>query len=350
MTSSDHRAAHPGSLVAVTGASGRLGNVLVRRLLDRGHRVRALCLPHDAGSDSLAGLDVEIVRGSVLDARSVDALVDGVDGLYHLAARIDLGSDRDGRVWATNVGGTVQIIRACRAAKIRLVHCSSHAALNRHPISEPLDERRPLALDEPCPYHRAKAHAEQRVLTAVRAGLDAVICSPATLIGPWDFEPSIFGSALIELCSGRIPILLHVVTDYADARDVADGMISAMARGRVGERYLLSGEVLTMPELAAILEQVSGRAMPRHCLPLWVGWAMLPFSLIAARVTGKPPVFTPGVLRAAVWNSEVRHDKAATELGFAPRSIADSLRDELAWFRERGLLLDAPSVDRRRRR
>lgn len=323
--------------LGVTGASGRLGNVLIRRLIERGHRVRALCHPAD-DAESLAGLDVEIIRGSILDPRPVDALVDGLDGLYHLAARIDLGSDRNGQVWATNVGGTGQILRACAAAKIRLVHCSSHAALQRHPISEPLDEQRPLALHEPCPYHRAKAHAEKHVLAAVRAGLDAVICSPATLTGPWDFEPSIFGRALIELCSGRVPILLQAVSDYADARDVADGMISAMARGRIGERYLLSGEVLTTPQLAAILEQVSGRAMPKLCLPLWVGWAMLPISTLASRVSGRPPVFTAGVLRAAVWNREVRHDKAAAELAFSPRPIAESLHDELGWFRTRGLL------------
>ena len=336
--SSEHIATQPGSLVAITGASGRLGNVLVRQLLARGQRVRVLCLPADGRAESLAGLDVERVRGSVLDREAVEALVDGVDGVYHLAARIDLGPDHQGQTWAVNVRGTHAVVRACQRAKVRLVHCSSHAALRRHPISEPLDERRPLALDEPCTYHRAKAHAEQRVLAAVREGLDAVICSPATLIGPYDFEPSLFGGALIDLVSGKIPILLHVVSDYADARDVADGMISAMARGRTGERYLLSGEVLTMPELAAILERVSGCAMPRRCLPLWVGWAMLPVSLAAGWATGKPPLFTPGVLRAAVWNSEVRHDKAAAELHFSPRPIAESLHDELAWFRERGLL------------
>ncbi|HVI04276.1 MAG TPA: NAD-dependent epimerase/dehydratase family protein [Enhygromyxa sp.] len=336
--SSEHIATQPGSLVAITGASGRLGNVLVRQLLARGQRVRVLCLPSDDRAESLAGLEVERVRGSVLEREAVEALVDGVDGVYHLAARIDLGPDHQGQTWAVNVRGTHAVVRACQRAKVRLVHCSSHAALRRHPISEPLDERRPLALDEPCTYHRAKAHAEQRVLAAVREGLDAVICSPATLIGPYDFEPSLFGGALIDLVSGKIPILLHVVSDYADARDVADGMISAMARGRTGERYLLSGEVLTMPELAAILERVSGRAMPRRCLPLWVGWAMLPVSLAAGWATGKPPLFTPGVLRAAVWNSEVRHDKAAAELHFSPRPIAESLHDELAWFRERGLL------------
>lgn len=322
----------------MTGASGRLGNVLVRRLLELGLRVRVLCPVSEANPASLAGLDIEIIRGSVLERKAVAALVDGVDGVYHLAARIDLGSDHDGRTWAVNVRGTCEVVRACQAARVRLVHCSSHAALRRHPISEPLDERRPLALDEPCTYHRAKAHAEQRVLAAVREGLDAVICSPATLTGPFDFEPSLFGGALIDLVSGKIPILLHVVSDYADARDVAQSMIDAMARGRRGERYLLSGEVLTMPELAAILEDVSGRPMPKRCLPLWVGWAMLPVSVVVGHLGKKPPLFTPGVLRAAVWNREVRHDKAAAELGFAPRPIAESLRESLDWYRERGLL------------
>lgn len=322
--------------VGVTGASGRLGNVLVRRLLERGDVVRVLCLPDDREAMSLDGLDVEHVSGSVLDPASVDALVDGLDGVYHLAARIDLGSDRDGRTWATNVGGAQQMIRACKRAGLRLVHCSSHAALQRHPISEPLDERRPLALDEPCPYHRAKAHAERAVLDAVADGLDAVICSPATLIGPYDFGPSLFGQALIDLVHGKIPILLDVLTDYADARDVADGMISAMQRGRTGERYLLSGEVRTMPEVAAMLEDITGRRMPKRCLPLWVGWAALPMTYTLAAITGRPPLFTPGVLRAAVWNREVHHHKAADELGFAPRATAESLRDMLAWFRAQG--------------
>jgi dihydroflavonol-4-reductase len=324
--------------VGVTGATGRLGNVLVRQLLANGEQVRALCLPGDPLRHALAELDVEIVEGSVLERASVDAFTHGLDGVYHLAARIDLGSDRDGKVWATNVGGTQQIIAACRARKLRMVHGSSHAALQRHPISEPLDERRPLALDEPCPYHRAKAHAEQAVLDAVADGLDAVICSPATLTGPYDFEPSLFGKALIDLVSGKIPILLDVLTDYADARDVANGMISGMQRGRTGERYLLSGEVRTMPEVAAILEQLTERAMPKRCLPLWVGWAAMPITYAIAAVSGRPPVFTPGVLRAAVWNSEVHHHKAAEELGFAPRPLAESFRDMLAWYRARGWL------------
>ncbi len=324
---------------AVTGASGRLGNVLVRRLLDRGDQVRALVLPNDKQAASLDGLDqrgTQRIEGSVLDRASVEALVEGVEGVYHLAARIDLGSDRDGKVWAINVDGTANVATACRAAGVRMVHCSSHAALQRSPLELPLDEQRPLALDDKCPYHRAKAHAEHHVLEAVDKGLDAVVCSPATLTGPFDFEPSLFGGALIDFYKGKIPIMLAVVCDYADSRDVADAMITAMAKGRKGERYLLSGEVLDMPQLAALLHEVTGRPMPKRCLPLWVGWAMLPFSLAAAAVTGKPPLFTAGVLRAAEFNKEVKHDKAAAELDFHPRPMRESLADTLGWFRGRG--------------
>jgi dihydroflavonol-4-reductase len=141
------------------------------------------------------------------------------------------------------------------------------------------------------------------VLEAVDAGLDAVICSPATLTGPHDFEPSMLGSALIDLYRGKIPILLDVVCDYADVRDVAAAMIRAMTDGRTGERYLLSGEVLDMLELTAILRELTGRAMPKHSLPLWVGWVALPFAVALGAVTGNPPVFSAGV---TAWSCTTR--------------------------------------------
>ena len=289
-------------------------------------------------SASLEGLTFTRIPGSILDRPTLDRLLEGTSGVFHLAAVIDLGRDRSGKVWQINVEGTTKVAAACQAAGVRMIHCSSHAALQRWPLEQPLDEQRPLALDEKCPYHRAKAHAEKHVLEAVEAGLDAVVCSPATLTGPHDFGPSMLGSAMIDLYRGKIPILLDVVCDYADARDVADAMIRAMAVGRRGERYLLSGEVLDMLEFTAILQQVTGRAMPKRSLPLWVGWAALPFAVAIGAVTGKPPVFTAGVLRAAVFNRVVLHDKAAAELDFRPRPMRESLPDTLEWFRARDLI------------
>lgn len=326
----------------MTGGSGRLGNVLVRALLERGAKVRVLEL--GAGRPpSLQGLDVELIHGSVLDRESVATLCRGAETVFHLAAKVDLDRDVDGSIFAVNVEGTRHVVTACLAGKTRLVHCSSHHALVRHPLTEPLDERRPLALQERCDYHRAKAVAEQLVLDAVtNAGLDAVICSPGTLLGPHDYEPSLIASAFVDLYQGRLPVLMQVVSDFVDTRDVAAGMIAAAERGRRGVRYLLSGDVLTMEEVTRELAAITGRRMPKVFLPIWVGWGLLPFSIAAARLTRKRPLFTAGVLRASVSNRVVSHEKASRELGFSPRPARASLEDSFAWYRERGWL-EAPA-------
>lgn len=322
----------------MTGGSGRLGNVLVRALLDRGASVRVL-EPGVGQPASLAGLDLELVHGSILNRGAVAALCRGAEVVFHLAAKVDLDRDADGSIFAVNVEGTRHVVAACLAGGTRLVHCSSHHALVRHPLSEPLDERRPLALEEPCDYHRAKAVAEKLVLDAVaNDGLDAVICSPGTLLGPHDYEPSMIAAALVDLYQGRLPVLMQVVSDFVDTRDVAAGMIAAGERGRSGERYLLSGDVLTMEDVTREVASITGRRMPKVFLPVWVGWVLLPFSIAAARLTGKKPLFTAGVLRASVSNRVVIHEKASRELGFAPRSARASLEDSFGWYRERGWL------------
>jgi dihydroflavonol-4-reductase len=321
---------------AVTGASGMLGNTLVRALLERGDRVRAL----ESSSDyprSLEGLDLELVRGSVLDRAALDALVRGVDRVFHLAAKIDLDRDRDGTIRAVNVDGTRNVAEACLEARVRLVHCSSHAALIKHPLSEPLDETKPLALEDPCDYHRSKAHAERLVLDLARSrGLDAVVVSPGTITGPNDFKPSLMGKALIDLYHRRIPVLMEVLSDYVDSRDVASGMIAASERGRARERYLLTGHVLELKDMVGHWGELTGVRMPKRVLPLWAGWAMLPVTLATARLSGRPPLFTAGVLRASVSNRVVSHAKAREELGFSPRPVRDSLADALAFYRQQG--------------
>jgi dihydroflavonol-4-reductase len=327
--------------VGVTGGGGRLGNVLVRQLRARGDLVKVL-EPGTAVPSSLAGLDVELVRGSVLDSRAIEALVADTELVFHLAAKVDLDRDRDGTIRAVNVDGTRVVAEACLKRGIRLVHCSSHHALERRPLDEPLDELKPLALDEPCAYHRSKAHAERLVQDLVRErGLDAVVTNPGSLVGPYDFEPSMIGRALLDLYHRRIPILLEVVSDYVDVRDVADGILRAAEKGRAGERYLLTGEVLELKDIVALWGKLTSVPMPSRVLPLWVGWAMVPFTIAAARLSGKSALFTPGVLRASVSNRVVSHAKAAHELGFQPRSVEAALAGALEFYRARGWV-DAP--------
>jgi len=323
-------------LALVTGGGGRLGNVLVRRLVEDGQKVRVLepgTLP-----ESLAGLDIEFMSGSVLDTGDVARAADGVDVVYHLAAKIDLSPKKDPMMFTINVDGTRNVVDACLSRGLRLVHTSSHHALVREPLDQPLTEDRPLALNEKCEYHRSKAIGETIVLDACRRGLDAVIVNPGSMIGPHDYEPSMIGAVLIDLYFGRIPVLLEMLSDYVDVRDVADGMIAAAEKGRVGERYFLTGDVIPVMQMVSLYAELTGAKVPTRALPLWVGWVLLPFALAGSALTKNEPFITADMLRASVSNDEVSHDKAHRELGYTIRTLRESLADAVGWYRERGWL------------
>ena len=336
MRASPKRVSLRGVLALVTGGGGRLGNVLVRRLIENGQKVRVLepgTLP-----ESLAGLEIEFMQGSVLDAGDVGRAVDGVDVVYHLAAKIDLSPKKDPMMFTINVEGTRMVVNACLSRGLRLVHTSSHHALEREPLDQPLTEDKPLALTEKCDYHRSKAIGETIVLDACERGLDAVIVNPGSMIGPHDYEPSMIGAVLIDMYFGRVPVLLEMLSDYVDVRDVADGMIAAAEKGRRGERYLLTGDVIPVMEMVSLYAELTGAKVPGRALPLWVGWVLLPFALAGSAVTKKEPFITGDMLRASVSNELVSHDKAHRELGYTIRTLRESLTDAVAWYRERGWL------------
>lgn len=323
-------------LALVTGGGGRLGNVLVRRLLETGQRVRVL----EPGSrpQSLEGLDIEFVSGSVLAPDDVAKALEGVDLVYHLAAKIDLRPKKDPMMVPINVDGTRTVVEACLARSVRLVHTSSHHAVVREPLEEPLTEERPLALDEKCEYHRSKAVGETIVLDACARGLDATIVNPGSMIGPHDYEPSMIGAALIDMYFGRVPVLLELLSDYVDVRDVADGMIAAAEKGRVGERYFLTGDVIPIMEMVSLYGELTGAKVPTRALPLWFGWVLLPFALAGSAITKNDPFITADMLRASVSNAVVSRDKAHRELGYTIRPLRESLADAVEWYRQRGWL------------
>ena len=320
----------------VTGGSGRLGNVLCRELLARGDSVTAL--DPGAHSESLRDLELNAVRGSVLDADTVDAAVAQADCVFHLAAKLDLTPDRDGSTERVNVEGTRVVAEACRKHAVRMVHTSSHHALDIYPLSEPLDETRSLALKHKCDYHRTKAIGETVVQAACDDGLDAVIVNPGSMLGPHDFEPSMIGRALLDLYHGRTPMLLDVLSDYVDVRDVAQGMMGAAEHGQTGERYLLTGHVIPIDQMTGVFGKVSGRPMPKRCAPLWVGWALLPLVTAGSKLAGKPSPFNANMLRVSVSNDVVSHDKAASTFGYQLRPIEETFADALAFYETQGWL------------
>ena len=324
-------------LTLVTGASGHLGATLVRHLLARGHRVRALI---HAQSIALEGLPIERVHGDILDRASLDPAFDGVEAVFHLAATISLIKSDAERVMRTNTLGPEHVVDACLAHKVRrLVHYSSVHAFLPHGPGGVTDEERPPNLNPRAPaYDRSKALGQQIVQEAVRTrGLDAVVVNPVGVLGPWDFAPHLGNRAILDLGLGLLPSLAGGGFDWVDARDVSDGAIAALERGRTGESYLLSGTWKSVTELAALVEGETGTKAPRFTAPLWLARIGVPFAAGYAKLKRTQPLFTMASLRALEEHRSCSNEKARAELGYTPRPTSETVRDSFTFFRAVGL-------------
>lgn len=327
--------------ITVTGATGHVGANLVRTLVAAGHHVRALT--HSSRAAALDGLEVERVACDLTDPGSLGDAFAGSDRVFHLAARISIAPGDEHLVRAVNVDGTRNVVAACLAAKVpRLVHFSSIHALSSTPVDQPIDETRaPAEGPRLPPYDRSKAAAEREVQAGVARGLDAVIVNPTAILGPYDFGPSPMGRVLLDLYHRRLPALVDGGFDWVDVRDVVAGALAAAERGRSGERYLLSGARKSVRELAALVEELTGVRAPRFVSPMWLARVGAPFATAAARMVGKAPLFTSHSLHALRNHVDVRHDKAARELGYTARPLRQTLQDTFAWFDAHGDLAPA---------
>jgi dihydroflavonol-4-reductase len=323
--------------VLVTGAAGHLGNNVTRALLAGGRTVRALVRRTSA---SLAGLDVERVPGDVLDRASLDGPFDGVETVYHCAAVVSILPSDGPRVLQTNVLGPRNVVDACLAHGVRrLVHVSSVHALARPGSSGVTDESCGPNLDPTAPaYDRSKTAGEEEVRAGIRRGLDAVTVNPTGIIGPHDYFPHLTGRALITMHRGKLPMNIEGGFNWVDVRDVAAGALAAEARGRSGERYLLSGHWASMPDLAALMEECTGRQGPRLVAPLWLARLGLPFLSAWSKLTRQAPLYTAPSLRALTEHRVCSNAKAGAELGFTPRPLAQTISDTFAFYGRAGLL------------
>jgi dihydroflavonol-4-reductase len=318
----------------VTGATGHIGNVLIRRLRERGERVRALIYPGES-REPLEGLEVEAVEGDVLNPHSVVEALRGVKGVFHLAGIISILPGADPLVHRVNVEGTRNIVRAAREMNVeRLVYTSSIHAIRR--VAEGvIDESVPYDLDNPYgAYDRSKAEATLEVLEAARAGLDAVVACPTGVIGPYDFRGSMMGAVIHDAALARPALYVDGAYDFVDVRDVADGLISAAQRGRRGESYILSGQKISVRYLLETVREITGRGFPRLRIPFSLASFFALFTPMYYRLASATPRFTPYSLAVLHSNANISHRKAARELGYAPRSVYETISDTVRWFLE----------------
>jgi len=322
--------------VFVTGASGHIGANLVRELIRLKRPVRAFIHEDTRG---VQGLDIDIVKGDILDYTGLVKAMKDCDVVYHLAARISIIGDRQGMVRRINVTGTQNIIRACRECRIRrLIHFSSIHAYSPFPLNQYIDETRSFSNARSPAYDCSKADGAREVLEAVKSGIDAVVISPTAVIGPNDFKPSRMGNVLIKLYQRKFISLIKGGYDWVDARDVVRGALLAEEKAEAGSQFILSGHWSSIREIAEMIREMRGIKPPFFTAPLWLASLAVPFSEAAALLRRKNALLTSEALRALRTHQFISRRRAEECLGYSPRPFKVTIRDTIEWHEKKGLL------------
>lgn len=325
----------------VTGATGFVGSAVARLLLARGESVRVLTRA-DSDRRNIAELPVETAVGDLREPSSLEAALAGCDALFHVAADYRLWVPDPDAIYAVNVEGTRNLLRcAAKAGVARMVYTSSVATLGLHKDGSPANEDSPVGLDDMIGhYKRSKflAEAEVRRLIA-EEGLPVVTVNPSTPIGPRDVKPTPTGRVIVEAASGRVPAFVDTGLNVVHVDDVAAGHLLAFDKGRVGERYILGGEDMSLAQILTVIAVKVGRKPPKVRLnpSLLMPLARLAEAWARIRRRGEPFVTVDGLRMSRKW-MYFSSAKATAELGYRFRPAEAALSDAIDWFEAEGYI------------
>jgi dihydroflavonol-4-reductase len=322
--------------VLVTGATGFLGSHVARQLAARGERVRVLARA-SSNRAALEGLGAEIVQGDLRNAASLDGTVVGVRQVFHVAADYRLWARDTNEIYESNVGGTKNLLEAAKRAGVeRFVYTGTVATVA---VDRPIlpNEATESSLDEMVGhYKRSKWLAEREVLNAARGGLPAVIAMPTTPVGPGDWKPTPTGKIILDFLTGKMPGYVNTGLNFIGVEDAAAGHLLVAEKGKIGERYLLGAENLTLKQLLDELARIAGKSSPKlnipHSLALMAAYADTAIS----RLRGKEPQIPVEGVKIAQHMMFVDCSRAQKELGFQPGPVSAALERAVRWYEEQG--------------
>ncbi len=331
----------------VTGANGHVGNNLCRELLGRGERVRAMIRP-SADPAPLAGLDVDLVRGDIMDAGSTAAAVQGCARVYHTAAGFLMWSrDPERDIIRPSVEGTRNVLEAAaRAGVEKLVYTSSSGTIGHASSPDTIFDETRTNSEPHTHYLRGKIAAEQEAFAiGRRTGLEMVSIHPGLILGPRFWKPSESVAQIVQFVNQGAPVYFDGGFSLVDVEDVARGAVLAMEKGRSGEKYILAGENVTVKQMFDTMAELTGLGAPAVKLPVPAMRVLATVMELVSKVSGSRPMIDRSQVdefggKWAYFDSS----KAKRELGYTWLTARDTLRRTLAWIIERGL------VSERRRR
>src|SRR6516164_5964714 len=322
----------------VTGAAGFLGSHVARQLVARGEEVRVL-MRASSSNRAISDLPLEYVTGDLRDAASLERAMKGVQRVFHVAADYRLWAKRSQDIYDSNVGGTKNLLAAAKAAGVsQLIYTSTVAtiAVDRPELPNEFTDSQ---LEEMIGhYKRSKWMAEQEALKAAKEGLPVIVAMPTTPVGPWDWKPTPTGKIILDFLNGKMLGYVETGLNFVGAEECAAGHLLVAERGKVGERYMLGAENLTLKELLDTLASITGLPAPSmkipHGLALGVAYLETGFS----RLLGKEPQIPVEGVKIAQHKMFVDVSRAARELGFQAGSVAAALERAVKWYRENGYL------------
>ncbi|MCH8262158.1 MAG: NAD-dependent epimerase/dehydratase family protein [Proteobacteria bacterium] len=322
----------------ITGANGFIGSAVMRHLLGVGHDIRAVVRP---GSDirNLEGLPVEVVEGDLNDKVSLVQAMRGCNAVFHVAADYRLWIPDPDNMYQTNVKGTRNLMLTSAEAGVeKIVYTSSVAVLGLNNDGSPANENTPMAVEDMIGhYKRSKYLAEKEVIKLVdEHGLPAVIVNPSTPLGPRDIRPTPTGNIVVETLNDRMPAYVDTGLNIVHVDDVAKGHLLAFEKGKIGERYILGGENLSLQAILGIICELSNKKPPSiklpHNLILPIAWFMERWAVISK----KEPRATVDEIRMSKKHMYFSSDKAIEELGYQFRPAKEAINDAIEWFIKNG--------------
>ena len=327
----------------VTGAAGFLGGTICRRLVEQGKKVRAFVLAGDPAIKFLPE-EAEIVEGNLVEIDTIEPLFAVPEGtetvMLHIASLVSVEPDFDQRLIDINVGGTKNIIELClrHPECTKMVYCSSIGAIPEAPEGTPtaevdyFDETKVVGW-----YSKSKAMASQEVLDAVHhRGLNACIVHPSGIMGPGDYAMGGITKTLIDILNGEMSSGVDGTFNIVDVRDLADGCIAAVGKGRCGECYILANEVIAFKDFANMAIDERGGKKIKFFIPTSVAGVMGTVMEAAAKVTGNKPLLTSFNIYNLARNNEFDTTKAREELGYTTRPYDETIHDMVEWLIEQG--------------
>ena len=324
----------------VTGGTGHLGANLIRTLVENGEQLKVL-IHQTKGKHVLKGLDVEYVEGDLRDSKTIRNAVKGCDKVYHLAAFVSIRSGDRAKLFDINVLGTRRLMQAARESGVeRLVHCSSLGAVGTNPNGSSNEEWSVSPYEETTDYEISKTFSELEVYKEIARGLPAVIVNPSGIVGPWDYKPSLLGKTIIEYGKGKMKAYVNGAFDFVPVQDVVSGHILAMEKGEIGERYLLTGEEISISTTLDWLQELTGVPKPGIRIPIAL---MQNIAIVKDWVEKKYfpnayPRFNYHSIRLLQSGKCGDNSRAIRELGLKPSSVKEAYRQSVEWFRENNYL------------